>query len=73
MQCVGKHWEHMAATQSGHPGRKTRQVRGELGSGTEKRSGDAQVTAALLAEQSLNGAALCLQRQLRNAEAQSVW
>lgn len=60
MQCVGDNTEHMAAAQSRRPGRKTRQVWGELGSGTEKRrSVDARVTAGLLAVQSMNGTALC--------------
>lgn len=34
---LGDNTEHMTATQSRRPGRKTRQVWGELGSGTEKR------------------------------------
>lgn len=44
--------ERAAAARSGRPGRKTRQLRGELGSGTEKRRGaDNRVTAGLLAVQ----------------------
>lgn len=51
--------EYVAAVQSRCPGRKTRQVLGELGSVTEKRTSvDAQVTAGLLAVQPMNGAAL---------------
>lgn len=60
MHCAGDNVEHMAAAQSGCPGRKTRQVQGDVGFGTEKRGVDAQVTAGLLAVHSMNGAALSL-------------